>query len=112
DDDVGRCGEATDEVPPFLVTQVERDGPLVAPDAGLPEPLAVADDAPAAHRIAVAGRLDLDDLGAVVTQQLPRERPGDEAAELEDPHAVERPPGSSSVALGGRVVAHRIHAPP
>ena len=44
----------------------------------------------APHDVADVGRLDLDDVGAEVTEHLARERPGDERAELEDAHARER----------------------
>ena len=38
----------------------------------------------------VPGRLDLDDLGAEIAEQLAGERPGDERAELEDAQAGQR----------------------
>ena len=73
-----------------LLAQVEHDRSLVAADARPPEAVAVAGHAPSPHRVAVAGRLDLDDVGAVVAEQLARERTGDEVAQLEDADAVER----------------------
>ena len=56
---------------------------------GPPQALAVGVDAPAAHRVAGLGGLDLDDLGAVVAEELAGERTGDEAAELQDAEAGE-----------------------
>ena len=78
-----------------LVAQVERHGALVASDRRPPQAVAVEGDAPPAHRVALAGRLDLDDLGAVVAEELAGERPGDEAAELQHSHAMQRATGSS-----------------
>ena len=46
--------------------------------------------APMAHGIALAGRLDLDDLGAHVAEQLPAEGTCDERAELEHSKVGER----------------------
>ena len=84
-----------------LVAQVERDRPLVAPDGRPPQAVTVAGDAPAPHRVALAGRLDLDDLGAVVAEQLAGERPGDETAQLQHPHAGQRP-----LPVTARIVTH------
>ena len=41
-------------------------------------------DAPGAHGVALARRLDLDDLSAVVAEQLPGKGPGDEVAQFQD----------------------------
>jgi hypothetical protein len=46
--------------------------------------------APLAHRIAGAGRLNLDDLGAEITEELATERAGQQLAHLHDPHVPER----------------------
>ena len=57
----------------------------------LTKAVAAAGDPPPAHRVAVAGRLDLDDVGAVVAEQLAGERAGDEAAHLEHADPREGP---------------------
>ena len=75
---------------PARVAQVDGDRPLVARDRRPPEAATVDAHAVTPHDVADAGRLDLDHLGAEVTEQLPGERPGDERAELEDAHARER----------------------
>jgi hypothetical protein len=88
--DVAPRGQASEQGPTFLLLEVERHRPLVAGDGRPPEAVAVAGDAPVAHRVADAGRLDLHHVGAVVAEQLPREGTGDEVAELQHPDAVER----------------------
>src|SRR4051812_34462551 len=71
--------------------QVECDRSFVARDCGPPEAAAVDAHSPLPHRVARARRLDLDHVGAEVTEQLSCERSGDEAAELEHAYAAERP---------------------
>jgi hypothetical protein len=41
--------------------------------------------APGPHRVSDAGRFDLDDLGAVIGEQVPAERSADDVADLEHP---------------------------
>src|SRR3954453_546890 len=77
------------------VAHIDGDRLLVAGDRRPPQALAVAGDAPLAHRITGAGRLDLDHLRAVVAEQLPGKRTGDEAAHLQNPNSVERPESGS-----------------
>src|SRR5262249_30680135 len=50
----------------------------------------------------LARRLDLDDLGAHVPEQAARERPGEEHAELDHPHARERTVPVRAHRLGSR----------
>src|SRR5262249_24630607 len=57
------------------------------PRGGAPRVAALA---PVAKGVRLPGRLDLDDLGAHVAEQPPRERPGEEHPELDDAHAGER----------------------
>ncbi len=87
EDDVAVLREPGRHVAALRLAEVEDDRALVAADRGPPEAVAVAGDAPAAHRVALAGRLDLDDVGSVVAEELPGERAGDEAAQLEDADA-------------------------
>ena len=51
----------------------------------------MAQAAPVAHRVARAGRLDLDDVGAEVAEQRAHVGAGEELAELQDAQAAERP---------------------
>jgi hypothetical protein len=91
----------------FGVAQVERDRPLVAGDGRPPQALPVGGLAPAAHRVTRLDRLDLDDLGAVVAEQLPGERPGDQAAHFQDAGARERTGhfGGSRIAPSSRTTS-------
>src|SRR5262249_39848471 len=102
-------------------SEVDRDHALVARERRPPEAAAVEELAPLPHRIAGLGALDLDDLGAEVTEQLAGEGTGDEAAELEHPHAVERavvvschPPSTNGAILvkstPGSAAAKRCHS--
>jgi len=73
------------------LAQVERDRFLVAGDDRPPEGLAVRLLAsPDAHRVALARRLDLDDLRAEVPEQLAAERTGQQGAEFDHAQARER----------------------
>jgi hypothetical protein len=72
------------------LAQIERDRALVArlnlpPDGG-----AVLQQAPVAQRIAAAGRLDLDHVGAEVAECLGGERAGDQLAHFDDAQALQR----------------------
>jgi hypothetical protein len=88
--------ELGEEIPPAFVAKVDGHGALVASDAGPPQAFAVEGDAPAAHGVALARGLDLDDLGSVVAEELAGEGSGDEAAQLEDPHAGQGPEASAA----------------
>ncbi len=67
------------------LAQVERDRLLVAGDDRPPQRrIAVLLPSPNAHRIALIRRLDLDDLGAHVAEQLTAERPREQRAEFQD----------------------------
>src|SRR5262249_32134025 len=73
--------------------QVERDQPLAAALHGPPERVAVdLPGAPRAQGVELAGRLDLDDLGAEVGQHPAGERPRDEGPHLDDAQPRERLP--------------------
>ena len=56
----------------------------------------VAGLAPLAQRVGLAGRLDLDHLGAHVAEQPAGERAGEQRPELDHPHARERAGASRS----------------
>src|SRR4029078_6829877 len=69
------------------------DRSLVAGDRRPPQAAPVDAHTPRAHRVAGAGRLDRQHLGPEVAEQLTRERPRDEAPELEHAQARERAGG-------------------
>ncbi len=82
------------------VAQVERDALLVA---GIDLPVQrLAADLPVAQRIALAGVLDLDHLGAEIGQLQRQHVAGDQPRQVEDRDAVER------AACGGVVGGHGI----
>ena len=89
--DVGLGDEPLEERRPLWLAQVEGDRLLVAL---LREPgiavAALARRAELAQRVAEAGLLDLDDLGAELAEDGGGERPGDEGREVDDSDAVER----------------------
>ena len=60
-----------------------------------------------AHGIALAGRLDLDDLGTHVAEQLAAERSCDERAELQHAKVGERAAMVSRCVMAVRVVRRR-----
>ena len=83
--------EVADELLAFRCAQVDRDAALVACRDAPPQ--RVAGDvgvSPLAQHVPGARWLDLDDLGAVVAEQLPAEGPGDHLPELDDPDPRER----------------------
>ena len=87
---------ARDEVPEQLLaaglTQVEGDGLLVARDDRPPHRQPAT---PGTHGVTGAGRLDLDDLGAHVAEELAAERARDQGPELEDADVRQRADGAS-----------------
>ncbi len=83
--------ELEQEPLPVRLAEIERDRLLVAGDDRPPQRrLARLLPAPAPHRVALPRRLDLDDLGAHVAEQLPAERPGQQSAEFEHAQIAER----------------------
>ena len=89
DQHVGSKRQSPDDVPAGRRGDVDGHRPLVARDCGPPQAPAVEPEAVAPHDVAI-GRLDLDDVGAEIAEQLPGERTGDEGAELEHAHAGQR----------------------
>lgn len=97
DDDIALCRKSANHIASASVAQIEGDGALVARDRWPPQAVAVDRHAPRPHRIAIVRILDLDDLGAIVAEQLPRERPRDEASEFEDADIRQRAVGDGHV---------------
>jgi hypothetical protein len=98
------CGEAAHDVLRGRVFQVQRHRALVArlhlpPDRG-----AVFEQPPFAQRVARAGCLNLDHIGAEIRQRLGRERPGDQLPEFEDLEA-----GKRAGCRGGRFNIWDLH---
>jgi len=90
--EVGLCGELEQEGLAFRLAQVERDRLLVARDHRPPERrVARLLPAPDSHRVALARRLDLDDLGPKVAEQLTAERASQQGAQLEHPQVSQGP---------------------
>jgi hypothetical protein len=88
DEDVRGLGEIEQQRAAAFLAQVKRNAPLVAA-IDLP----VDADAfclPVAQVIAVAGPLNLDDIGAMVGEQVRYGVAGDKAREIENAQAVER----------------------
>jgi len=81
-DQLGQCLAA------LFVPQVERQRAFVAVEPGEIPAEPVADQTLPAHRVAVAGRFDLDHLGAHVAEQHGAERPGEDAGQID--HAQSR----------------------
>ena len=76
-DDVGLGDQPAEDLLALLAPQVQGDRPLVAAHDRPPQRVAVRLlPAPLAHRVAAAGRLHLDHVGAQVAEQLADERPG------------------------------------
>ena len=104
DQHIALGGQAAHVGAALLGAQVERDALLVAA-VDLPEQ-GHAVFLPLAQRIAVARRLDLDDLGTEVGQLQAQHVAGDDAAQVENAHAVQRaagigPVGARCIGVGG-----------
>jgi hypothetical protein len=69
--------------------EIERDRALIAVEGGEVERVAVARGTLRAHRVALAGRLHLDDLRPHVREEHRAERPGDDARQIDDADAFE-----------------------
>ena len=76
DQDVGLVDQSTRQFLTVGLSQVDRHGPFVAGDDFPPQREFAAP--PNAHRIALAGRFDLDDIRAHVAEQLTAKRPGNQ----------------------------------
>ena len=85
DEDVGLRDEIAGDLLAFGHAQVEGDGSLVSGNDAPPGGLGALP--PMAHRIALAGLFDLDDVGAHVAHELAAERASDERAHLDDADA-------------------------
>ena len=92
--DVGGPGQPLEHRAALGVLEVEHDRPLVAVghvpaeiDGMLRHRMGLAQ---LALRIALARRLDLDDLGAIVAHHRGRHRAGDEARQIEHPKPFQR----------------------
>ena len=90
----GRRDQPVERLAPQRVLEVEHDRALVAVghvpaevDRMLRNRVGLAE---LALRVALAGRFDLDDLGAIVAHHRRGHGPGDEAGQIEDPQALQR----------------------
>src|SRR6185312_10717821 len=91
DDDVAFRGELAQQIAPAFAGQIERDAFLVACFRQPHQRVAAFGVGPEpAQRVAGAGRLDLDHLGAELAQNGGAMRAGDESAEIEDADSLER----------------------
>ena len=83
DQHIGLGGQTARVGAAFVGAQVQHHALLVAALHLPPHAGALVQHPPLAQRVAVAGRLDLDDLGAEVGQGLAGKRPGDQLAEFQ-----------------------------
>src|SRR5205823_741004 len=90
DEGIALACETEDGIAARLALEVDRDALLVA--VGVEEARAHAAVAGTAGeaRVVAAQRLDLEDLGAEIAQQLSGERPHQHAGQVEYAHAVQR----------------------
>ncbi len=88
DDDVGLLGDPVEDLLRFRRLEVDRERALVAVPGEEVGALRAADPAVVeghgAEQVALSRPLDLDDVGAHVGEQLRRERPLQQVAEIED----------------------------
>jgi hypothetical protein len=111
DDDVGALDQAQEQLLSGGGAQVERDEAF-PPGVHRPPQLVTVDGAPAPRpqRVGPVRGLDLDDVGAEVGEQPSGERPGDDRAQLQHPHALQRPDtGVHGPTVGRASDDRRIH---
>jgi hypothetical protein len=75
-------GNLSQKVATLFVSQIDTYRALVPGNCWPPKALTLVRYAPRAHRITAVWRLNLDDVGAVVTEKLTREGTRDETAAL------------------------------
>ncbi len=88
-EDVGALDQVLEHAEPFRCLEVERERALVAVDGGEDRGHAAALGPEVAHEVAAVGILDLDDVGALIAEELGGERARHHGGELEDGVAVE-----------------------
>ncbi len=91
DQDVGKRDEPEQDLPATSLTEIEREGALVAAGDLPPERDALVPGAQRANGVAASRVLDLDHVGSEVAQQRAGERPGHHVAEVEDANVRQRP---------------------
>src|SRR5690606_2800340 len=91
DDDVGLLGEREEDLPPAGAAEVGGDRALVAPQRLPPQVYPVLGGAVVAGGVGPVGVLDLDDVGAHVTQVHRGHRAGEEGGGVDDAQAGEGP---------------------
>jgi hypothetical protein len=87
---VRRLDQRPEDLLPFRRLQVQREALLVAVHGEEIRGLAARERRPAPRVVALAGLLDLDDLGAHVAEGHGAERPGEHARQVDDAHARQR----------------------
>jgi len=91
DQDVRAGGEAADRIDSFLHLEIRRDRALVPVERQVVGGVVPHEGrSPVAGVVAVFGALDLDDVGAKVTQDLGRERSGEHPRKVQDAEAGQR----------------------
>jgi hypothetical protein len=88
DQDIAAGDQLGEHLAALFVPQVEGQRTLVAVEAGEVPAEPITDDTLSAHRIALAGGLDLDHLGSHVAEDHRAERPGEDAGQID--HAQSR----------------------
>ncbi len=91
DQDVGFAHEILQDRLACLAAQIDGDGALPARDDRPPDRIAIViKPPPLAHRVALAGRFDLDDLGAEIGHDLSAIGTCDQLTKFDDPQALQR----------------------
>ena len=89
--EVGLRRQLLEDFLSFRLAQIERDALLVARHEGPPKGgFLFAMASPDAQRVALVRRLDLDDVGAHIAEDLAAKRPGQQRAELEHTQVCQR----------------------
>ncbi len=89
-DDIALQGQFTSNLLAFGLAQIQRNGTLVATLHAPPQGGVFVQLPPAAQRVALAGRFDLDDIGPKLGQQAAGIGAGNQGTQLQDFDAFER----------------------
>jgi hypothetical protein len=111
DHDVSIGHHAAEQCLPFRARQGQRDQSLVARDHFPPQRASVLHRCPVAHWITDAGLLDLDDIGAKISEMRCRQRAGNHRSRVQHAQALQWALAIDAAECGGQIFQSHANHP-